>query len=73
MNKLKLTKKERAEVHDLILENMIDAGKNDTWHFDKGMTKLMEYLGVKVPQDIPVTTYGADFIDHYEIKLRGKR
>lgn len=65
-DKLYLTKEEKEDIFTHLWENMFDIGSDDVHYIDPPMVKLLNYLGVEVPNLTNVTDcYG----DEYTIEI----
>ena len=59
MKILNLSKEEKEEVLDCLIELFQDTGY-DVFYLDNSMAKLMNYLDFKVPQTLEITTSDGD-------------
>lgn len=53
-NGVKLTEEEKSEVFGFLWDNLLDSGAEDDWYLESGMKKLLEYVGIAVPQTVTV-------------------
>lgn len=55
VNEFSLSQEEKDEIFSFLWDNIFDhLNQANEWYLDPSMAKLIEYLGIRVPQDITV-------------------